>query len=210
MKKVPALFFIHNRAHIAHPRHLFSSPRKRFSTSRCRRSFQGIQIWTGIKSPRLQKRTSAANVPHARRCRAAAYRTEHFVKLAYRSTMTALHIIGINLQLRLGIHMRFASGAKITVRLLGTRRLRTRTYQYQTGKSTDRLVVEHILKEFVAGTVGHSVVYGGIVVHMLVLIRNSHPAKVQFSTFAGKRNFGCVAGGINAVRKSFHSAKHCC
>lgn len=66
-----------------------------------------------------------------------------FIELAYRSTMTALHIIGINLQLRLGIHMRFASGAKITVRLLGTRMLRTRTYQYQACKSTDRLVVEH-------------------------------------------------------------------
>ena len=117
-----------------------------------------------------------------------------FIELAYRSAMTALHIIGINLQLRLGIHMRFASGAKITVRLLGTRMLCTRTYQYQACKSTDRLVVEHILKEFVAGTVGHCMVYGGIVVHMLVLIRNSHPAKVQFSTFAGKRNFGCIAG----------------
>ena len=93
-----------------------------------------------------------------------------FIELAYRSAMTALHIIGINLQLGLGIHMRFASGAKITVRLLGTRMLRTRAYQYQTCKSTDRLVVEHILKEFVTGTVRHCMVYGGIVVHMLLFI----------------------------------------
>ena len=95
--------------------------------------------------------------------------------------MTALHIIGINLQLRLGIHMRFASGAKITVRLLGTRMLCTRTYQYQACKSTDRLVVEHILKEFVAGTVGHCMVYGLSLIHISVSFLCSKREKGYFT-----------------------------
>ena len=38
------------------------------------------------------------------------FRSGAFIELAYRSAMTALHIIGINLQLRLGIHMRFVEG----------------------------------------------------------------------------------------------------
>ena len=72
--------------------------------------------------------------------------------------------------------------------------LRVGTYQHQACKSTDGLVVEHIFKEFIAGAVGHCMVYGGIIVHMLVLIRDSHTAKVQFGALAGKRHFGRITG----------------
>ena len=60
-----------------------------------------------------------------------------FVKLPHRSAMATLHIISINLQLRLGLHVRFARSAKVAVRLLGARMLCIGTYQHQTGKSTD-------------------------------------------------------------------------
>ena len=43
-----------------------------------------------------------------------------FIELPHRSAVTALHVICINLQLRLGVHMCISGGTKIAVGLLRT------------------------------------------------------------------------------------------
>ena len=56
--------------HIAHPWHLFSSPRKRFSTNRCRRSFSAsrrIVSMTSLTNANIRsKRASFSAIPRAR------------------------------------------------------------------------------------------------------------------------------------------------
>ena len=69
-----------------------------------------------------------------------------------------------------------------------------RTHQHQSGKSTDRLIIQHIFKQLIAGAVRYGMVDHCIIVHMFVLIGNSHTAQVYFGTLAGKRNFRRITG----------------
>ena len=69
-----------------------------------------------------------------------------------------------------------------------------RTYQYQSGKSTDSLIVKYILKQFIAGTIRNCMVYHGVIIHMLVLVCNGHTAKIYFRSLSGKGHFSSVTG----------------
>ena len=72
--------------------------------------------------------------------------------------------------------------------------LRIRTYQYQTGKSSHRLIVKNIFKQLIAGTIRHGMIYRGIIVHVLVFISNGHTTKIDLGTFTGKGNFCRITG----------------
>ena len=117
-----------------------------------------------------------------------------FIKLSHCRSVRTLHVVRINLQLGLCIHPRITGGAKITVGLLGTCMLRIRTHQYQPGKSTYRLIIEHVFKQLITRTVGHCMVNTRVVIHMLVLISDSHAAKIYFSSLACQQHFGCITG----------------
>ena len=108
--------------------------------------------------------------------------------------MRAFYIVGIYLQLRLSIHTGITSSTEVTVCLLRTGMLRIRTYQYQTGKSSHRLIVKNIFKQLIAGTIRHGMIYRGIIVHVLVFISNGHTTKIDLGTFTGKGNFCRITG----------------
>lgn len=85
-------------------------PRKRFSTSRCRRSFKASKRMVSITS--LTK-ANISNRRLAHRDTTLPHIEESaFIELPHRSAVTALHVICINLQLRLGVHMCISGGTK--------------------------------------------------------------------------------------------------
>ena len=79
------------------------------------------------------------------------------VELAYGRTMSTLHIVGVNLQHRLGVHTCLFGSCQILIGHLRRSLLGTMLHQHTTCKGTCRLVVEHVFIEFVAGAVRHFV-----------------------------------------------------
>ena len=90
------------------------------------------------------------------------------VQLAHSGAVAALYIIGVNLELRLGVHPRRRRYADVFVRLLGVGFLRVGAHKNVAAEHANRFVVEHVFVEFVAGAVGHGVVNVGEVIDVLV------------------------------------------
>ena len=107
--------------------------------------------------------------------------------------MAALHVVGVDFQLRLGVHAGFAGGAEVAVGLLRVGVLRAGTHQDEPGESARGLVVEHVLEELVRRAAGHGVVNARVVVHVLVLVGDGHAAEVDFSPLASQSNIDGVA-----------------
>ena len=78
---------------------------------------------------------------------AALAHVEHslVVELTHGRTMTTFHIIGINLQLWLGVHARLLRGAEILVAHLRVGLLRSLLYKHPTGKGSRGLTIENVL-----------------------------------------------------------------
>jgi len=89
--------------------------------------------------------------------------------------MRTFHIIGINLQLRLGIHMRIVRNTKIVVTLISSGFLRSFFHQNPSAENACRLFLQDILKQFVAGAVRHGMIEKGKIVGMLFFIAYCHP-----------------------------------
>ena len=68
------------------------------------------------------------------------------VQLPHSCPVRAFHIVRIDFKLRLRVHTRIACGTEVAVGLLRICMLGIRTYQYQSGKSTGRLVIKHVLE----------------------------------------------------------------
>ena len=71
------------------------------------------------------------------------------VELAYGGPVSALHIVGIDLKHGLCEHTRRLRGAKILVGHLRIRLLTVLANMDQSGKSADRLTIEHVFVELV-------------------------------------------------------------
>ena len=116
------------------------------------------------------------------------------VQLSHSGTVTTFHIVRINLEHRLCVHTGFLGGAQIGVALVGNGVLCVLAHQNTAGKSTYGLIVEHIFIELVAGTVAHTVINQGVVIHMLLLVGNDTTVEVSLGTLARKGHFTTVTG----------------
>ncbi|CDB12081.1 unknown [Bacteroides sp. CAG:633] len=114
--------------------------------------------------------------------------------------MATLHVVGIDFQLWLRVHTSLARGTKVAVGLLRTGVLCTGTNQYQSGKSTRSLIVEHILEKLVRRTAGHGMVDDGVSIDMLVLVSNGHAAEVDFGILASQGHVDSIACGATCQR----------
>ena len=72
------------------------------------------------------------------------------IKLADGGAVRTLHIIGVNLELRLGVHARGGRSTEVAVPLIGLHPRATELHKYASGKGTHSIVVEHIFEHFVA------------------------------------------------------------
>ena len=86
--------------------------------------------------------------------------------------MTALHIVGIDLQHGLSVHTRRRGGAEVGIGLVADGLLGALTNQDAAGKGSHGAVVQHIFIQLVALAVGNLMVYEGVIVHMLRLVSN--------------------------------------
>ena len=121
------------------------------------------------------------------------------VELTYSTSMRTLHIIGINLQHRLGEHTGCLRSTEVLVGFLRNSLLGTMTNQHSTGKSTTCLTIEHILIKLVAGTMTHLMIDERIVVNHLVLVGNHTTIAEALSSLALEYEVKTVAG--NTVMK---------
>ena len=114
-----------------------------------------LQKQTGF----LQRDTTLA---HVEECR--------IIQLSHRRTVGTFHVVGINLQHRLGVHTCLLRGREVLVRHLRGSLLSAMLYQHPAGKGTHRLIVEHILIKFVGCAMRHLMCYQRVIVHMLFLV----------------------------------------
>lgn len=92
------------------------------------------------------------------------------VELTHRRPMVALHVVSIYLKHRLGVHVCLLSGAEVLVGFLRDSLLSTMADEYLSCKSADRLVVEDVLIQLVAGAMADHMVDERVVVDMLLLV----------------------------------------
>lgn len=121
------------------------------------------------------------------------------VELTNSTSMRTLHIIGINLQHRLGEHTGCLRSTEVLVGFLRNSLLGTMTNQYSAGKSTTCLTIEHILIKFVAGTMTHLMIDERIVINHLVLVGNHTTIAEALGSLALEYEVKTVAG--NTVMK---------
>lgn len=96
------------------------------------------------------------------------------IELTYRSTVAALYVIGVDLQLWTGIGVGLGGGAEVAASLLGEGLLCTGLYLNQTAEYARCLIVEDILHQFLACAAWGVMQDGGVVVHMLLSIGHGH------------------------------------
>lgn len=115
------------------------------------------------------------------------------VELTYGAAVGTLHVVGINLQHRLGVHTRLLGGTEILVCLLRNGLLSAVTHKHTTCEGSRCAVVEHIFIKFVARAVSHAVVYQRVVVNVLFLVGYNASAEITLGTLTCKHKVSAVA-----------------
>ncbi|OPZ95180.1 MAG: hypothetical protein BWY72_02229 [Bacteroidetes bacterium ADurb.Bin416] len=80
--------------------------------------------------------------------------------------MAALHIIGVNFQLRSGAHLGLRT-AQVFVRLVSRRFLSILTHHDAAGENTSSFPIKNVFIQLIAGTIGKGVVHHDVVVDKL-------------------------------------------
>ena len=115
------------------------------------------------------------------------------VELTYRTTMRTLHIIGINLQHRLGEHTGGLGSAKVLVGFLRSGLLGTMANQHATSESATSFIIEHILVKFVAGAMAYLMIDERIVIYHLVLVGDNTTIQEALSSLALEHEVKAIA-----------------
>ena len=136
---------------IRQPAHLASSPRKRFSTSLCKRSFNASKrtwsITSEVKATLNNIRASHAGY------RGFAYRTKRSHLTDRSSYRASILRHPLNLQLRLAVHTGLTGSAQITVRLVSGGLLGILFHQDTSAEDTYGMIIQYVLEQLVAGTI---------------------------------------------------------
>ena len=117
------------------------------------------------------------------------------VQLTDSRTVGTLHIVGINLQHRLGEHARRLRGTKVLVGHLRHGLLCIGLHQHPAGKGACGVVVEDILVKLVAGAVRNMMGDERVVIDMLLLVGNDTATAGTLSTLADEIEVQFVARG---------------
>ena len=127
---------------------------------------------------------------------AALLHVEHrgVVELPHRGAVGALHVVGIDLEHRLGIHACGLGHHEVLVALVRLRLLRVVAHQYATGEGADGMLVEHVFVELVRHAVAHLMVDERVVVDMLALVGDDAAVAPALGALALEREVEHVAG----------------
>ena len=106
------------------------------------------------------------------------------VELAGRCAVAALHVVGIDFELRLGIDVGLLGGAEVAVGLYGRGLLGALPHENAAVEDPRGRVFEYIFEELVAGAVGGFVVDEGEVVDGLPLVGHRHAVEMRLGAFS--------------------------
>ena len=99
--------------------------------------------------------------------------------------MRTLYIVGVDFQLRFGIHPAIAASQQIAVALVGFGFLCAFCHNNPSAENADRFIIQYVFEQFVATTVWNQMVNQSMVVNLLAPVGDSHSVEVCFGVFAG-------------------------
>ena len=108
--------------------------------------------------------------------------------------MRAHDIIGVNLELRLGVHLGSWSTADVAVTLIGLDARAIGLDQNLTGESANSRIIEHILEHLVAVATRRIVADERVAVHMLLSTGDGHAQQPCLGMLAVHFHMIVVAG----------------
>ena len=117
------------------------------------------------------------------------------VELADGGTVGTLHVVGVDLEHRLGVHTGLAAGGEVLVGHLRRRLLGSVLHEHTAREGARRLVVEDVLVELAGRAVGHTVGDEGVVVDMLLLVGDDTAVALALGALAREGEVETVAGG---------------
>ena len=140
---------------------------------------------------------------------AEAARTEienaFVVQLADGRAVRAFHVIGINLELRLGVGGRVVGQQQIFVGLLGVGFLGDFAHQNAAVENPLGLVIKDAVEIFVAGAMRFRVFHDHVMIGELFAAREVQPVQHALEAFAGEFYADVIARKPGAERKGMHA-----
>ena len=126
------------------------------------------------------------------------------VQLPDRRAVRALHVIGVNLQLRLRVHGRFIGKEEVLVRLFGVGLLRDLLHKNPAMENAFRFVVENAVEIFMAGAVRLRVLDDHVMVGELFALGQTHARgiKGEFINNGVENPHSNIAGSIAFARSA--------
>ena len=97
------------------------------------------------------------------------------IHLPHRGSMSALHVVSINFQLRLGVDRGVIGEQQILVGLLGIRLVRALMSVDAPGKYTTRMIVEDAVEIFMTDTMRLGVIHHHVMINQLLTARQVKP-----------------------------------
>ena len=130
----------------------------------------------------LFRKTVRQEVAREFRPDAAAFKIKElvFFELADCRSMRALHIIGKNLKLGLGVHLRIVGQEQVLVRLLRVGQLRAVTHKNFAVENRTRLAVEDALIKLMTGAVRLPVINHRMRIGVLLAVNHVKPVNPAF------------------------------
>ena len=116
------------------------------------------------------------------------------VELSYRRAMGTLHVVGIDLEHRLGVHSCLFRGRQVLVGHLRDGLLGAVLHEHTPCESTYGLIVEHILIEFVRRAVRHAMGNQRVIIDMLLFVGNHATVAMTLSSLAREGQVELIAG----------------
>ena len=122
--------------------------------------------------------------------------------------MRTLHVIGIDLQERLGVDLGCRGKDDVGVVLLGIGLLRSRSYIHMSVEHRRGLIVNNPLEAGITGAMRHVMVDLQVILDVLFLIHQIEAIHLGFATFAIDIDFDMVTevAGIEADHHEMHPA----
>ena len=117
-----------------------------------------------------------APLAHVEQCR--------IVELSDGGTVGTLHVVGINLKHRLGVHASLFCCCQVLIGHLRGSLLSTVFHQDTTSKGSHGLIVEHVFVKLVRGAMGYLMGNQRVVVDVLLLVGNDTAVALALGTLA--------------------------
>ena len=153
----------------------------------CHSRFHALQTLTGEG---LQQKLARGNFVDAAR---PQVEQSIFFDLADGRTVGALHVVGVDFQLRLGVNLRVVGKQQVAVRLLGVGFLRVFVHDDAAVENPVRMAIQDSVVELAAAAVWAGVLYVHVIVEMLVIVAHEDAVDQTLSTFAGQHWVDIVA-----------------